>query len=67
MFNSDLSDKEEFKAVSVEDLEMPNGCTHGLVGNEGGDDRNGDNLFLKKHWMMRQSSHGSQNKTCKLV
>ena len=22
---------------------------------------------LKKHWMMRQSSHGSQNKTCKLV
>ena len=46
MFNSDLSDKEEFKAVSVEDLEMPNGCTHGLVGNDGGDDsRNGDGLF----------------------
>ena len=46
MFNSDLSDKEEFKAVSVEDLEMPNGCTHGLVGNDGVDDgRNGDGLF----------------------
>ena len=46
MFNSDLSDKEEFKAVSVEDLEMPNGCTHRLVGNDGGDDsRNGDGLF----------------------
>ena len=46
MFGSDLSDKEEFKAVSVEDLEMPNGCTHGLVGNDGGDDsRNGDGLF----------------------
>ena len=49
MFNSDLSDKEEFKAVSVEDLEMPNGCTHGLVGNDGGDDsRNGDGLFPEK-------------------
>ena len=23
--------------------------------------------YLKKHWMIRQSSHGSQNKTCKLV
>ena len=46
MFNSDLSDKEEFKCVSVEDLEMPNGCTHGLVGNDGGDDgRNSDGLF----------------------
>ena len=43
MFNSDLSDKEEFKAVSVDDLEMPNGCTQGLVGNDGGDDsRNSD-------------------------
>ena len=46
MFGSDLSDKEEFKAVIVEDLEMPNGCTHCLVGNDGGDDsRNGDGLF----------------------
>ena len=46
MFGSDLSDKEEFKAVSVEDLEMPNSCTHGLVGNDGGDDgRYGDGLF----------------------
>ena len=46
MFGSDLSDKQEFKAVSVEDLEMPNVCTHGLVGNDGGDDgRNGDGLF----------------------
>ena len=46
MFGSNLSDKEEFKAISVEDLEMPNGCTHGLVGNDGGDDgRNGDGLF----------------------
>ena len=36
MFGSDLSDKEEFKAVSVEDL----------VGNDGGDDsKNGDGLF----------------------
>ena len=25
---------------------MPNGCTHGLVGNDGGDDgRNSDGLF----------------------
>ena len=32
--------------VSVEDLEMPNGCTHDLVGNDGGDDgKNGDGLF----------------------
>ena len=32
--------------VSVEDLEMPNVCTHGLVGNDGGDDnKNGDGLF----------------------
>ena len=46
MFGSDLSDKEEFKAVCVEDLEMPNSCTHGLVANDGGDDsRNGDGLF----------------------
>ena len=46
MFGSDLSGKQEFKAVSVEDLEMPNGCTHGLVGNDGGDDgRYGDGLF----------------------
>ena len=49
MFGSDLSDKEEFKAVSVEDLEMPNGCTHGLVGNDGGDDgRNNNGLFLEE-------------------
>ena len=46
MFGSDLSDKEEFKGFSVEDLEMPNGCTHSLVGNDGGDDsRKGDGLF----------------------
>ena len=38
--------KKSLKPVSVEDLEMPNGCTHGLVCNDGGDDsRNGDGLF----------------------
>ena len=46
MFVSDLSDKDEFKAISVEYLEMPNGCSHGLVGNDGGDDgRNSNGLF----------------------
>ena len=68
MFGSDLSDKEEFKAVILEIWRCLMAAHRvwwaimvvmivGMV----------MACSPKKHWMMRQSSQGSQNKMCKLV